>query len=117
MGGPPISTRRSTKWSPRLWRSRTFSATTVLLGVACEPRSVEGDKCDRALSYGGARRPCRALRERGVRPCRDRRQLLPQPALPEVPSCGVTPVARRPRSRAVAGALLSCRVHAAERAA
>ena len=44
-------------------------------------------------------------------------QLLPQPALPEVPGCGVTPVARRPRSRAVAGAVLSRRVHAAERTA
>src|SRR6516225_8988175 len=39
----------------------------------------------------------------------------PQPALPEVPGRGVTPMAGRPRSRAVAGAVLSRRVHAAER--
>ena len=28
----------------------------------CEPRSAEGDECDRALPHGGTRRPCRALR-------------------------------------------------------
>src|SRR6516164_8064642 len=52
---------------------------------AYEPRPIEGDECDRALSHGGARRICRALRERDVRPYGDRVQLLPQPALPEVP--------------------------------
>src|SRR6202043_92056 len=36
------------------------------------------------------------------------------PALSEVPGCGVTSVAHRARSRAVAGAVLSRRVHAAE---
>src|SRR4029077_2889517 len=43
---------------------------------AYEPRPIEGDECDRALSHGGARRICRALRERGVRPYGDRVQLL-----------------------------------------
>src|SRR6516162_5925081 len=81
------------------------------------PRPIEGDDCDRALSHGGARRIRRALRERGVRPYADRVQLLPQPALPEVPGRGVTPMAGRARSGAVAGAVLSRRVHAAERAA
>ena len=33
-----------------------------------------------------------------MRPYADRVQLLPQPALPEVPGRGVTPMARRPRS-------------------
>src|SRR5882757_9709519 len=36
---------------------------------------------------------------------------LSQPALPEVPGCGVTPMAGRPRSGAVTGAVLSRRVH------
>ena len=84
--------------------------------LPCEPRTIEGDECNRALSHGGARRPCRALRERGVRPYGDLVQLLWQPALPKVPRCGVTPMAGRPRSRAVAGAILSRR-HAAERTA
>ena len=35
-----------------------------------EPRPAEGDEGDRALPHGGARRPCRALRERDVRPHR-----------------------------------------------
>ena len=47
----------------------------------------------------------------------DRVQLLPQPALPEVPGRGGAPMAGRPRSRAAAGALLPRRLHAAERAA
>ena len=51
---------------------------------ARQPRPIEGDGCDRALSHGGARWACRTLRERGVRPYGDRVQLLPQPALPEV---------------------------------
>src|ERR1700689_4567955 len=70
------------------------------------------ERC-RTAALGGHLARC----ERGVRAYRDRLQLLPQPALPEVPGCGVTPVARRPRSRAVAGAVLSRRVHAAERTA
>src|SRR6202008_1285097 len=72
---------------------------------------------DRALSHGGARRACRTLREHGLWPYRDLVQLLPQPALSEVSGCGVTPMAGRPRSGAVAGAVFSRRLHAAERAA
>ena len=49
----------------------------------CEPRPAEGDVGDRELPHGSARRPCRALR--GLRAHADRLQLLPQPALPEVP--------------------------------
>ena len=53
---------------------------------SCEPRPAEGDVGDRALPHGGARRPCRALRE--VRPHPHRLQLLPQPPLPQVPGRG-----------------------------
>src|SRR6516162_3214992 len=63
-----------------------------------EPGPIEGDECDRALSHGGARRICRALRERDVRPYGDRVQLVPQPALPEVLGRGVTPMAGRPQA-------------------
>ena len=35
------------------------------------------DECDRALPHDGARRACRALRERGVRPYAHRLQLVP----------------------------------------
>ena len=49
----------------------------------CEPRPTQGDVGDRELPHGGARRPCRALRELRAQP--DIVQLLPQPALPEVP--------------------------------
>jgi len=34
---------------------------------ACEPQPIEGDECDRRV-VRSARRACRALRERGVRP-------------------------------------------------
>jgi len=51
----------------------------------CEPRSIEGDVGDRELPHGGARRPCRTLREVPAHP--DLVQLLPQPTLPEVPRC------------------------------
>jgi hypothetical protein len=40
-----------------------------------QPRSIEGDVGHRALPHGGARRPCRALRE--VRAHSHRLQLLP----------------------------------------
>ena len=40
------------------------------------------------LPYGGARRACRALRERRLRPHDNRLQLLPQPALPQVSGGG-----------------------------
>ena len=43
----------------------------------CEPRPAEGDERNRALPHGGARRPRRALRERGVRPYARRLQLVP----------------------------------------
>ena len=77
----------------------------------CQPRPAQGDVGDRALPHGSARRPCRALRE--VRPHDDRLQLLPQPALPEVPGRGGKGMAGRARGRAAAGAVLSRGVHAA----
>ncbi len=55
------------------------------------------------------RRPRRTLRK--VRPRAHRRQLLPQPALPQVPGRGGQRVAGGTPSRAVAGALLPRRVH------
>ena len=56
-----------------------------------EPRPVEGDERNRALPHGGARRPRRTLRERGVRPYARRFQL--------VPATGIARSAR-PRRRA-----------------
>src|SRR5271165_4862562 len=79
---------------------------------SCEPRPVEGDERNRALPHGGARRPRRTLRERGVQPYAHRLQLVRQQALSEVPGCGVAPMAGRPRSGAVARPVLSRRVHA-----
>ncbi len=75
----------------------------------CQPRSVEGDVGDRELPHGRARRPCRALREVRAQP--DLVQLLPQPALPEVPGRGGKGLAGGARSRSAAGAVLSCGVH------
>jgi hypothetical protein len=49
----------------------------------CEPRPAQGDVGDRELSHRGARRPRRALR--GLRAHAHRLQLLPQPALSQVP--------------------------------
>ena len=66
---------------------------------------------DRGLPDGGARRPCRALR--GLRRDPHRLQLLPQPALPEVPGSGPRAVARRSPGRAAAGAVLPRRLHPA----
>ena len=77
----------------------------------CQPRPTEGDVGDRELPHGGARRPCRALR--GVRAQPDLVQLLPQPALPEVPGRGGKGMAGGARGRPAAGAVLSCGVHAA----
>ena len=79
----------------------------------CQPRPDEGDDGDRALPHGGARRPCRALREREVRSHHIAYNSLPQPALSEVPGRGGTRVAGRARGRAAAGAVLPRRVHAA----
>src|SRR4029453_15014566 len=73
---------------------------------AREPRPAQGDERDRTLPHGCTRRACGALRERGVRPYGDRVQLLPQSALPEVSGCGVAPMVGRPRSGALAGAVL-----------
>ena len=70
----------------------------------CQPRSVEGDVGDRELPHGGARRTCRALREVRAQP--DLVQLLPQPALPEVPGRGGEGLAGRARDRSAAGAVL-----------
>ena len=61
--------------------------------------------CDQALPHGGARRACCALREREVRPHRDRLQQLPQPALPQVSGRCRTRVAGRARG----GAACRCR--------
>ena len=77
----------------------------------CQPRPTQGDVGDRELPHGGARRPCRALR--GLRAQPDRVQLLPQPALPEVPGRGGKGLAGRARGRSAAGAVLPRGVHAA----
>ena len=91
---------------PRPWTGMASSQCRP-----CEPRPVEGDVGDRELPHGGARRACRALR--GVLAHAHRLQLLPQPALPEVPGRGGEGMAGRARGRAAAGAVLPRRVHAA----
>ena len=58
----------------------------------------------RAAAFG---RPCRALR--GLRLYDHRLQVLPQPALPEVPGRCRKGMARRARGRPVAGAVMCCR--------
>src|SRR4029077_5654405 len=65
----------------------------------------------RALAHGGARRPRRALRE--LLAHRHRLQLLPQPALPEVPERGGAGMAGRARARVAAGPVLSRIIHVA----
>src|SRR6476661_8719242 len=77
----------------------------------CQPRRAEGDVGNRELPHGGPRRPCRALR--GLRLYDHRLQLLPQPALPEVPRSRREGMARRARGRSVARAVLSRGVHPA----
>jgi hypothetical protein len=91
---------------PRSWTGMAQSQCRP-----CQPRSVEGDVGDRELPHRGARRPCRALRE--VRAYPDLVQLLPQPALPEVPRRRGKGLAGRARGRSIAGAVLSRGVHAA----
>ena len=76
-----------------------------------QPRPVEGDVGHRALPHGGARGPCRALRE--LLAHHHRLQLLPQSALPEVPGRGGSGMAGGARGRAAAGAVLSRGFHAA----
>ena len=75
----------------------------------CEPRPVEGDVGDRELPHGGARRACRALR--GLLAT----QIAYNSCRRHCPKCQGQPpkVARRARGRAVAGGVLSRRVHAA----
>jgi len=77
----------------------------------CQPRPAEGDVGDRELPHGSAWRPHRALRR--LRLYDHCLQLLPQPALPEVPGRRCEAMARRPRGRSVTGAVLSRGVHAA----
>ncbi len=60
-----------------------------------QPRPAQGNVGDRALSHRGARRPRRTLRQ--LRPRARRLQLVPQPALPQVPGRGGQGVAGRPR--------------------
>jgi hypothetical protein len=72
----------------------------------CQPRATQGDVGNRELPHGNPRRPCRALR--GLRLYDDCLQLLPQPALPEVPGRGRKGLAGGPRGRSAAGAVLSC---------
>ena len=85
------SRRRNPPQCPvRRWRSRISSATTGRRGGGqCrprQPRADEGDDGDRALPHGGARRPCRALRE-----------LLRTPSSPTTPAA--TGIARSARAR------------------
>src|SRR5947208_3625934 len=77
----------------------------------CEPRPTEGDVGDRALPNGGVGRSCRTLRS--LRPPAHLLQLLPQPALPEVPGCRCQGVARRSPGRTAARALFPRRLHPA----
>src|SRR5262249_164271 len=86
---------------PRPWSGMASSQCRP-----CQPRPTQGDVGDRELPHGSTRRPCRALRERELRLYADRLQLLPQPALPEVPGSGGARVACRARERAVAGSVL-----------
>jgi hypothetical protein len=80
-------------------------------GLACiprrpfEPRPTQGHVGDRALPNGGAGRSCRTLR--GLRPPAHLLQLLPQPALSEVPGRCCQGGARRPPGRTAARAPLS----------
>jgi hypothetical protein len=67
----------------------------------------------RAVPDGGAGRAHRGLRRLRPRPLR--LQLVPQPALPEVPGAGPRRVARHPTSRTAAGSILPRRVHPAGR--
>src|SRR6201998_730689 len=72
-------------------------------GLACvprrsrEPRPTESHVGDRALPNGGIGRSWRTLR--GLRPSAHLLQLLPQPALPEVPRRGGQGMAGRPPGR------------------
>ena len=80
---------------------------------APEPAPAQGHVGDRALPHRGAGRSRRGLR--GLRALADRLQLLPQPALSEVPGRGGAHLAGRARGRPAAGRLLPRRVHAAGR--
>ena len=102
----------------RLDRGRRHlpSRRACLSGRTCrapEPHPAQGHVGNRALPYCSARRSRRGLR--GLWPVADRLQLLPQPALPEVPGRGGADVACRARGRPLAGRLLPRRVHAARR--
>jgi hypothetical protein len=72
---------------------------------------AEGDVSHRALPQRCAGRACPALRRLRARP--DRLQLLPQPALPQVPGTGGAPLAGCARRRSAAGGVLPRGVHAA----
>jgi hypothetical protein len=67
----------------------------------CQPRPAQGNVGNRELPHGSPRRPCRALRR--LRLYDDCLQLLPQPALPEVPG------ALRPRNGWLRARPTSCR--------
>ena len=109
----PPKARRACR--ARRWRSRISSAVMGRRGVkpmpASQSRPAQGDVGDRELPHGGARRACRTLPEVLAHP--HRLQLLPQPALPEVPSGRGKGVAGRARGRAAAGALLPPGLHPA----
>lgn len=68
-------------------------------------------ECHRALPDGSTGRPCRALCRLWAGP--HRLQLVPQPALSQVPGPGSRRVAGTAASRAVADAILPRRVHPA----
>ena len=110
----PAADRRR---APPGWRSQISSIAMGRLAARqcrpCEPRPAPGHVGDRELPHGRARRSCRALR--GLRPPPHRLQLLPQPALPQVPGRGGAGLAGRPRGRSAAGRLFPRRLHAAGR--
>ena len=80
------------------WGARRIAFEVAQRGVAgapsraSEPRPTQGHLGDPGLPDGGARRSCCALR--GLRSCRDRLQLLPQPPLSEVPGTDRASLAR-----------------------
>ena len=81
---------------------------------ASQPRAAARHARGRALPHGGAGRPRRAMRRLCPHP--HRLQLLPQPALSQVPVDGGLGLAGGARGRAPAGPLLPRGVHATGRA-
>src|SRR6266511_391878 len=91
---------------PPPWRSVSTGARRSSRG-----HRATGHGCHHGVPDGSARRPCRAMRRLRCNP--HRLQLVPQPSLSQMPGAGAGPMARGSASRTAAGAVLSCRLHAA----